>query len=74
MPQAKGNVALDSEVGEKRVVLKKQAHAARATRQVNTGGGVKQHAPIEHDATASGRVESSNGAQGHRLAGDVAGK
>ena len=53
---------------EQRVILKEQADAPFARGDIDALLRIKKHAPVQHDASAVGRLQAGNRAQRHRLA------
>ena len=55
-------------IGEQRVVLEQQPHAPLLRRQVDVLGAIKQHPPVQHDASAVRLYNACNAPQRHAFA------
>ena len=66
--QTAEDILLHGHVGEQRVVLEQQPYAPLLRRQVDVLGAVKQHPPVQHDASAVRLYDARNAPQGHAFA------
>jgi hypothetical protein len=53
---------------KQRVILEEQTNAALARGHIDSQQGIKQHAPVQHDATAIRLLQPRDRPQRHRLA------
>ena len=66
--QAAEDILFYGHVGEQGVVLEQQSHAPLLRRQVDVPVTVKQHPPVQHDASAVRLYDACNAPQGHAFA------
>ena len=66
--QSTKDILLHSHIGEQGVVLEQQSHAPLLRRQVDVPVTVKQHPPVQHDASAIRLYNACNASQCHAFA------